>query len=293
MTEGLRLRPVNDVRFWMQRSDYELPPEAPAEVDQEAWDRWRAAARHEAKPPHRGHFEYSLGSVHTLPELHRVETLSRRGRRALSRLVLDSVCRWPSGWEQVTVRKVSGALSTWRITSPLKHWLSTLPWLADGSGSERPLSERWLVPISLLQGQQDRYRHLRPLTLDMARNLGANRELAATLKGLGLNEYPTDGERIGPELLNALAAAWRALPDLAARFNVFLGQVRHAWQHFDKRRALPGEFLVWTGTRRFAVLDGGGLREVYLPDDAQKGRTVRESGKGVLEMQVRGRDPAG
>ena len=260
VTEGLRLSPVNDVRFWMQRSDYELPPEAPAEVDQEAWDGWRAAARQEAKPPHQGHFEYSLGSVHTLPELHRVETLSRHGRRALSRLVLDSVCRWPSGWEQVTVRKVSGALSTWRITSPLKHWLSTLPWLADGSGSERSLSERWLVPISLLQGQQDRYRHLRPLALEMARNLGANPELAATLKGLGLNEYPTDGERIGPELLNALAAAWRAL---------------------------PGEFLVWTGTRRFEVLDGGGLREVYLPDDAQKGRTFRESGKGVLEMQVR------
>ena len=287
VTEGLRLRPVNDVRFWMQRSDYELPPEAPAEVDQEAWDGWRAAARQETKPSHRGHFEYSLEGVRRLPELHGVETLSRRGRRTLSRLVLDSVCRWRSGWEQVTVRKVSGALSTWRITSPLKHWLSTLPWLADGTGSERPLSERWLVPISLLQGQQDRYRHLRPLTIEMARNLGANPELAATLKGLGLNEYPTDGERIGPELLNALAAAWRALPELAASFNVFLGQVRHAWHHFDERRALPDEFLVWTGTRRFGGVDGGGLREVYLPDDAQKGRTVRESGKGVLEMQVR------
>ena len=287
VTEGLRLRPVNDVRFWMRRSDYELPPEAPVEVDQETWDGWRAVARQEARPRHQGHFEYSLDGIYRLPELHGVETLSRRGRRTLSRLVLDSVCRWPSGWEQVTIRKVSGELSTWRLTSPLKHWLSTLPWLADGSGSERPLSERWLVPISLLQGQQDRYRHLRPLSLEMARNLGANPELAATLKGLGLNEYPTDGERIGPELLNVLAAAWRALPELAARFNVFLGQVRHAWQHFDERRALPDEFLVWTGTRRFDVVDRGGLRAMYLPDDAQKGRTVRESGKDVLEMQVR------
>ena len=185
------------------------------------------------------------------------------------------------------VRKVSGALSTWRITSPLKHWLSTLPWLADGTGSERPLSERWLVPISLLQGQQEPVSS--SATTDDRDGSQPRRqsELAATLKGLGLNEYPTDGERIGPELLNALAAAWRALPELAASFNVFLGQVRHAWHHFDERRALPDEFLVWTGTRRFGGVDGGGLREVYLPDDAQKGRTVRESGKGVLEMQVR------
>ena len=50
VTEGLRLRPVNDVRFWMQRSDYELPPEVPVEVDQETWDGWRAAARQEASP---------------------------------------------------------------------------------------------------------------------------------------------------------------------------------------------------------------------------------------------------
>ena len=287
VTEGLRLSPVNDVRFFMQISDYKLPREAPAEVDRKAWDGWRAAARREARPRHQSLFEYSLKGVYRLPELHGVETLSRRGRRALSRLVLDSMRGWPSGWEQATVRKVSGALSTWRITSPLKHWLSTLPWLVDGSSSERPLSERWLVPISLLRGQQDRFRHLRPLTLDLSRRLEAVPEPADTLKGLGLNVYPTDGQRIGPELLNALAAAWRAQPELAARFNVFLGQVRHAWQHFDERGQLPDEFLVWAARRRFEVLDGESLRDMYLPDDAEKGRSVRESGKGVLEMPVR------
>ena len=222
-----------------------------------------------------------------MPELHGAETLTPRGRRALSRLVLDSMRCWPSGWEQATVRKVQGEWSTWRITSPLKHWLSTLPWLRDGSSGERPLSERWLVPIPLLQGQQDRFRHLQPLTLDLSRRLEVDPELADTLKGLGLNVYPADGERIGPELLNALAAAWRAQPELAARFNVFLGQVRHAWQYFDESGELPDEFLVWSARRRFEVLDGESLRDVYLPDDAEKGRSVRENGKGVLEMPVR------
>ena len=287
VTEGLRLSPVDEIRFDMAIPHYELPREVPVEIDQNAWDGWRKAVREEAKPRHQSWFEYSLEKVYSLPELHRVETMSRRGRLALSRLVLNSMCNWPSGWEQATVRKVHGEWSTWKITSPLKHWLSTLPWLVDGSSGKRSLSERWLVPVSLLRGQQDRFRHLRPLTLEMSRRFEADLELTDTLKGLGLNVYPTDWESIGPELLKALAVAWRTQPELAARFNIFLGQVRHAWQHFDESSELPDQFLVWNARRRFDVLDGDGLRDTYLPDNAEKGRSVRESGKGVLEMRVR------
>ena len=287
VTKGLRLYPANKIRFHMQMPDYELPREAPAEVDQEDWERWRTAVRREARPRHQGSFEYSLEGVYRLPELHRADTFTRRGRRTLSRLILDSIRSWPSGWEQATVRKVRGEWSTKQITSPLKHWLSALSWLGDGSISERPLSERWFVPMSLLRGQQDRFRHLRPLTLELSRRLEADQELADTLKGLGLNFYPTDGERIGPELLNALAAAWRTQPELAGRFDVFLGQVRHAWQHFDENGQLPSEFLVWIARRRFEVLDRESLHDMYLPDDGEKGRSVRESGKGTLEMRVR------
>ena len=50
VTNGLRLSPVNDIRFFMQISDYKLPRDAPAGVDQKAWDGWRAAARQEARP---------------------------------------------------------------------------------------------------------------------------------------------------------------------------------------------------------------------------------------------------
>ena len=93
---------------------------------------------------------------------------------------------------------------------------------ADGSSSERPLSERWLVPISLLQGQQDRYRHLRPLSLEMARTLGADPELAATLKDWDSTNIP----RMGNASDQNFSMRWRCLAratELAARFNVFLG----------------------------------------------------------------------
>ena len=287
VAEGLRLGRVDPVSFWMQILGYELPREAPAGVDREAWDGWRAVAAEEARPRHQGWFEYSLEGVWWLPELQSDGDLTRRGRQALSRLVLDSMRCWPAGWEQVTIRKVRGEWSSWQIRSPLRHGLSTFPWLADGSGAERTLSDRWHVPTSLLQGHQDRFRHLRPLTLALSRRLEDDPELAGALAGLGLNVYPMDRERLGPALLNALAAAWLAQPELAARFNVFLGQVRHAWQHFHEDGRLPNQFLVWTERRRFEVVDAEDLGDAYLPDDAEKGRSVRESGKGVLEMPVR------
>ena len=189
VAEGLRLSYVDPVSFWMQIPGYELPREAPAGVDQEAWDGWRAVAQQEARPRHQSWFEYSLEDVYRLPELHGAETLTPRGRRALSRLVLNSMRCWPSGWEQATVRKVHGEWRTWQITSPLKHWLSTLPWLRDGPSGERPLSERWLVPIPLLQGQQDRFRHLQPLTLDLSRRLEAP-------SGTGRHSQGTGAQRL-------------------------------------------------------------------------------------------------
>ena len=104
---------------------------------------------------------------------------------------------------------------------------------------------------------------------------------------LGLNVYPTDGERIGPELLEALAGAWREKRVPPGRFDIFLGQLRHAWHHMHADKGLPSAFLVRTARRRCEVLDGNSLGSVYLPDDTTKGRSLREEDKPVLEMGVR------
>ena len=193
---------------------------------------------------------------------------------------------WPDGWEQATVRKIGGEWSVWQITSPLKHWLSGTTWFSDGEVGERLLADRWMVPSSLLRGQRERFRHLRPLSLDLARRLDEEPELRVSLRRLGLNVYPTDGERIGPELLDALAEAWRTERVPPGQFDVFLGQLRHAWQHLDEATGLPNAFLVRTGRRRFEVTDGAGLISVHLPNDPAKGRALREEDKPVLEMEV-------
>jgi len=133
---------------------------------------------------------------------------------------------------------------------------------------------------------RERFRHLRPLALELSRRLDGEAELLGTLQRLGLNVYPTDGEQIGPELLDALADAWRAERVAPGQFDVFLGQLRHAWQHLDVAKGFPGAFLVRTAYRHFEVVDGPGLAGAYLPNDAAKGRGLREEDKPVLEMEV-------
>ena len=180
VADGLRLSRVNTVNFWMHIPGYEIPEEAPVGIDQKVWDGWRAFVGEESRPRHRGWFEYSLEDIYWLHELDGAEALTRRGRQALSRLVLDSMGCWPEEWQLANIRKVHGERTRWSITSPLKYWLSTHPWLADGSGAEQALSVRWHVPTSLLQGHQDRYRHLAAADA---------RRVTSTRGGPGLGRY--------------------------------------------------------------------------------------------------------
>ena len=284
--EGLRLIPVDNVQFSMTQDEYELPENAPAGVDDVAWECWRTAIRQEAKPYHLSWFPYTLERVYQLPELHHISELSQHGRRAFSKLVIESICAWPKGWEKAIIRKVMGEKRSWPVTSPLKFWLSTIPWLSDGGGKEQPLHDRWLVPTSLLRGHHDRFRHMRPLSLELTRRLENDLELCETIEWLKLNVYPTDGERIGPELLDGLAEVWRENRVPPQQFDIFLGQLRHAWQHLDESKGLPSSFLVQTARHRFKVLDGDSLDSVYLPNESAKTRSLREEGKSILEMRV-------
>ena len=191
--DGHRLRPAPATPFGMSQDYRHLPNRPPATTPRAAWDDWRNAVRAEVVPGFVSWFDYELSGVQLLPALHHLERLSASGRRALSDLVLASFAQWGAGWESVTITKVGGAYWRTTITSPLKHWLTTLPWLKDGTAVE-PLRRRWLVPESLLRGQRERYAHLDPLTLELARRLNAEAGLQSTVARLGLNVYPTEDE---------------------------------------------------------------------------------------------------
>lgn len=135
-------------------------------------------------------------------------------------------------------------------------------------------------------GQSERYSHLDPLSLDLARRLQADPDLKADLTRLGLNVYPVEDDQIGPELLDALASAWNSRRVPTRRFDVFLGQVRDAWRHLDPDNGLPKMFLVRTGRRTFTTRGRDELGEVYLPDNRDRTRSLREHGKQILEMHA-------
>ena len=287
VVDGLRLTNAPDIPFHMHGSQYELPPAPPSGTPQEAWDEWRHAAHAEARPYYASYFAYSLSGIALLPEIHCLDFLTRDGRNALSRLLLASIPQWPDGWHRATIEKRDGLSWSTRIASPLKYWLTTQPWLADGTTGRAALPDRWLIPTSLLRGQSDRYRYLDSLSLGLSRRLEAEPELKTALTVLGLNVYPVEDDRIGPELLEALAAAWSADKVPVGRFDVFLGQVRDAWRHLDAQKGIPETLLVRTGHRNFATRAQDELAGVYLPDNRDRTRSLLAHRKHILEMNAR------
>ena len=285
VVEGLRLRSVHDVHFGM--SSYgkvnDLSEKRPADIPPSVWAEWCEIAKQRLQPHFRGGFRYRLSGIRVLPGIDHLAELKPTGHRALSRLILASLRDWNTSWESVTVKKDDDG-QRWQeaVTSPLKHWLSTFAWLNDGTERRQPLSRRWLVPLG---EQLERYSHLDPLSRTLANGLAADHGLTEQLVRLGLNVYPTENDKTGPELLDALAAAWANNRVPTGRFDVFLGQVRDAWQHLDPSSGLPKTFLTRTGRRTFSTCGRVELRHIYLPDDEDRTRTLQDHGKAILEMR--------
>ena len=287
VVDGLRLDAIEPLRFSMSGSDRELPIDAPGATPQARWDEWKETAQDELQSGrmYGGSFPYSLSEVRLMPEIHRLDELTGEASKALSDLVLASLAQWPSDWHAVTVRKRSGHGWATKLRSPLSHWLATLAWLDDNELEPRPLCQRWFVPESLLRGQGGRFAHLAPLSLELAHRLGENPDLLATLERLGLNVYPTEDDRTGPALLEALADAQQKNEMPAGGFDVFLGQVRHAWRHLAPDGELPERFLVRTATRTLEIRTPSELADVYLPDHNTRTRSLRDHRKPILEMR--------
>ncbi len=318
VVDGLRLEEHRAMRFKMSDFNRKLPKTAPANVPQSTWDHWRDAVRDQTKPSYSEDFKYELDGVKTLPALLQ-GNLSDPARAALSDLILASLAHWEDNWVDVTVTKVKirSRDHHWsrRVDSPLKHWLTTLPWLEeavdtratrDGARSLRqnprslqrnpkPLGQRWFVPESLLRGQAGRFRHLSPLTAPLANRLAQDEGLLRALRILGLNVYPTEDASTGPALLERLAEVVEAGgPMPAGGFDVLLGQIRNAWRHLGRDRDLPAPIIVRTRPRRLTVRTAEELSDIYLPDDEARTRSLREHQEPFVAMwPEEARGPAG
>ena len=109
VARGLRLKPADRLRFQdgaarLRPSADGCRPEYPATHGR----RGGSPCVRRPTPEYVSPFDYRLEGVLDLPELHGSGDLSQGGRRVFSRLVVDSMQGWPSGWERATVRKVGG-----------------------------------------------------------------------------------------------------------------------------------------------------------------------------------------
>ena len=284
VVDGLPNRTAEPVHFDMSASTRELPREAPEDTPQDAWDDWLRAFGDELKPEIQRRTTYRLAEVHLASEIHFLPSLEDPARKALSDLILSSLEQWDGAWETAKLTRPRYPNFPRSITSPLKHWLTTLPWLHDNELDPRPVRQRWFVPESLLRGQGGRFAHLAPLSLELAHRLGEKPELLTTLMRLGLNVYPTEDDQTGPELLEALANACDESTMPTCGFDVFLGQVRRAWRHLAPDTALPTRFPVRTMARRFEPASD--LSDAYLPDHNTRSRLLRDHRKPILEMNL-------
>ena len=294
VVDGLRLD-VAEITFSMSEYSNDLQERPPPDTPTEAWVNWCNSVSEVVQPSYVMWHDYKLSGLQLLPEIHHLAALKRPGRDALSNLVLSSIGDWSTDWAEVTVSKVGGQRWKTTTTSPLMYWLRTSAWLSDQDpqgdseivetcNEAQALSQRWLVPSSLLRGGRTRYAHLDPLSLDLLKRLDVEPSVKEQLIKLGLNVYPTeDDDKTGPELLEALARAWDEDRVPSARFDAFLGQVREAWSHFVPDRGLPNTFLVRTGRRSFSTRARDEIANVFLPDHQSRSRALRDH--GILDMR--------
>lgn len=258
--------------------DFHLPGPPPT-VSKEHWTQYVAIACTEVKPPFTTSQPYEVGSIYTFPGMAEFQSLSQETRLALSKLVLQSLPSWSAGLQKLVLSKQGGQWNRLEVTSPLKYFLQSAPWLAihetKGVAWARP-SERWFVPADTLAGRARHYTHLRALPAALARDVGQRPALAEALRALGMQFFDPHETTADPSLIVALTAAVGS--DEVSDSNVLLGQIREAWQHFRPATSQPPIPLLPVRRRdkQLSAITPTAESPVYLPDSGAYATELEE-----------------
>jgi hypothetical protein len=254
--------------FRASMTDFQLPGPPPS-VSKEQWSHFVSVAYTEDRPPFVTPQPYEVGSIFTFPGMAEFAGLSEEARSALSELILQSLPNWGQGLAVLSLSKKGGQTNRLVVTSPLKHFLLTTPWMAireaKGVSWARP-DERWFVPADTLEGRSRHFSHLRALPAGMARNVGLQPDLASALRSLGMQFFDPSSTTESLELLKALTAAVGC--EEVSDANVLLGQLRDAWQRFRPATdQLPlAQLAVRRRDKQLSVINPTAEAPAYLPD---------------------------
>ncbi len=271
--DGLRLYEINaeawPSRFRASRYDFVLPPQAPPGLRKEFWAAYKNVVEAETELSFVSMKTYAVGSLYLFPGIDEAPSLSEELRISLCELVFQSLPQWSIGMEPLSINKQEGHADRRLVTSPLRHFLRTFPWLAirDAKGVSwaKPL-DRWHVPADVIAGRARHFAHLRALPSALAKRLDTHEPLSGLLHELGMPHFDLGYPTASPKLLEALAGSIGSndVPDT----NVLLGQLRDAWNCFRPPLDLPAmnQLVIRRQGKQLEVVVPTAAYPVFLPD---------------------------
>jgi len=293
---GLRLIQISDndweSTFLISRcSGVQLPVNPPPGFNVNIWKLYRKFVKDTEEPYFEGDFHYEIQDLRCLPGLDRFEEFSQETHEALMKVIMASLPIWEGDWSQISICKLDGRHHRLNPKSPLFFVLSKkLPWLIDqdeGGLAQFLPKDRWYIPNITLAGRSHQFSHLRPLPSRIASELDSNDSLVDSMMSLGMPKYDPEAETDNPRLLEDLASALDDPESNITDQNVFIGQVRTAWNQFSpsENSSFPHHIIVRRASES-SVITPSKDRPVYLPDaTAAVHEGLKLHLKPVIEME--------
>ena len=256
--------------FWVSgNSAMNLPEKSPPRYDKDIWVNYIAEVNRNLKPYYEGRFRYKVDNLFIIPGIDRYSTLRYDIREDFMHVLLNSIVKYEGNWESIEISKIGGASDDRSYKSPLKYWLEEIPWLIDSvkaPSNFRP-RERWFIPPAVIAGRAHQFKHLNPIPTKISYVIDINRDLSEELIKLGMPRYEPESKTSSTRLLDDLAIALDN-PETIANRDIFMGQVRAAWNLFEPvtESTFPSKLIVKSGSDLKAFVPSPD-NPIFLPDD--------------------------
>lgn len=256
--------------FWVYgESEMNLPEKPPPGYDKDIWVNYIAGAKRNWKSQFVNRYRYKVGNLFIIPGIDQYSTLSYDVREDFMHLLLNSIIKFKENLGPITISKIGGQSDVRNYRSPLKYWLEETPWLIDlGYAPQdfRP-KERWFISPATIAGRAHQFRHLNPVPTKISQVIDINRDLSEELIKLGMPRYEPESKTSSTRLLYDLAIALDN-PEKIAHKDIFLGQVRAAWNLFEPvtEGTFPSKLIVKSGSD-LKAFGPSSDNPIFLPDD--------------------------
>ena len=273
--DGMRLKKIEPEdwvpNFQVSRlTGIRLPEKVPPCFDTETWQPFTDEVHARLKPIYDGPFPFKVDNLHTIPGIDQFPSFGQKQREQLMQVLLQSIAKWDDNWESICISKIGGNSDSKTHESPLKYWLRETPWLLNTNVkafSEFRPRDRWFIPPAAIAGRVHQFKHLNPVPPKISAVIDSDLELSEELEKLGMPRYQTESKTRSTRLLDDLAISLEN-PEAIANRDIFMGQVRAAWNLFepDTEGPFPHKLIVKSGLE-LKALEPSPDNPIFLPDD--------------------------